>query len=139
MANLHGLENPEKSIQNVVDLWECETFFQKPIGTFSHGMKKRVGLSVATIHNPPFIILDEPYSGLDLSQNQNLSNFIASRKQRQQTILLSTHIVPYAAELCDRAFYIEQGSVAEIIEWKNWDKPTRIQKITSMVENKGRK
>ena len=121
VSKLHQLADSEDKIQKTLERWECTGFQNQPIHGFSHGMKKRVGLCIATLHQPSFLILDEPYSGLDLSQNQNLSTFISERSKRSQTILLSTHIIPYAAELCDRAIFIDNGKISEISEWKNWD------------------
>ncbi len=135
VSKLHQLGNSEDKIRSILEQWECTSFQNQPIHGFSHGMKKRVGLCVATLHQPNFLILDEPYSGLDLSQNQNLSKFISNRTKRNQTILLSTHIIPYAAELCDRAIFVDNGNIQEISKWKSWDFQTRMTRIKEMVEN----
>ena len=60
--------------------------------------------------------------------------WVANRKQRGQTILLSTHIIPYAAELCERAIFINNGNIQEISEWMSWSYDEKMKQVKRMVE-----
>lgn len=81
----------------------------RPIGTYSKGMKQRVGLALAMIHDPATLILDEPMSGLDPIGRNLLKNIILDLKARGKTIFFSTHILNDVETLCDRIGMIHQG------------------------------
>jgi ABC-2 type transport system ATP-binding protein len=81
----------------------------RPIGTYSKGMKQRIGLALAMIHDPTTLILDEPMSGLDPIGRNLLKNIILDLKARGKTIFFSTHILNDVETLCDRIGMIHQG------------------------------
>src|SRR6185437_9855447 len=85
-------------------------FRNRVIGHLSKGMRQRVGLADALLHNPAVLILDEPTVGLDPGQvieSRNLLKELAG----QHTILLSTHILREVEATCDRAIFIRQGRI----------------------------
>ncbi len=92
----------------------------KPIHTLSKGMKQRLCLGRAVIHNPSVLVLDEPAAGLDPRARIELREMIRRLAAEGKTILVSSHILTEMAELCDRVGIIEQGrllatgTVAEI-------------------------
>jgi ABC-2 type transport system ATP-binding protein len=75
----------------------------------SKGMLQRVQFVAAVIHRPDLLILDEPFSGLDPVSVRLLRDTIAAEQARGATILLSTHIMAYAEEMCEHVFMIHQG------------------------------
>jgi len=81
----------------------------RPIGTYSKGMKQRIGLALALIHDPATLILDEPMSGLDPIGRNLLKNIILDLKAKGKTIFFSTHILNDVEVLCDRIGLIHQG------------------------------
>ena len=81
----------------------------RPINTYSKGMKQRLGLALAMIHDPDIYILDEPMSGLDLHRRNLLKRIIIDLKERGKTIFFSTHILNDVEVLCDRIGVIHQG------------------------------
>jgi len=81
----------------------------RPIGTYSKGMKQRIGLALAMIHEPATLILDEPMSGLDPIGRNLLKNIILDLKSRGKTIFFSTHILNDVETLCDRIGMIHLG------------------------------
>jgi ABC-2 type transport system ATP-binding protein len=81
----------------------------RPIGTYSKGMKQRLGLALAMIHDPATLILDEPMSGLDPVGRNLLKHIILDLKARGKTIFFSTHILNDVETLCDRIGMIHQG------------------------------
>ena len=95
----------------------------------SHGMQKRIGLGLATIHEPKVLILDEPFSGLDLFHIKALNDTIASRAAAGLITILSTHIAPYTAALCQEVYVVDRGTVAPLIPWSDAAPPARVEII----------
>lgn len=124
-ASLHGIANKKSAIDEQIALWQIEPYLNRPIASCSHGMKKRAGLAIALLHDPGLLILDEPFAGLDILHISSLKKVIKSRHENGRTSIVSTHILPYASELCNRAFTIKSGLIAEIQSWK--DTPRDLQ------------
>jgi len=82
---------------------------KKQVRTYSKGMKQRMGLGLAMIHDPQLYILDEPMSGLDPIGRNLLKNIILDLKKRGKTIFFSTHILNDVETLCDRIGIINNG------------------------------
>ncbi len=80
------------------------------IGSLSKGMRQRVGLAQALLHQPEVLILDEPTIGLDPAQVVEVRNLI-DQIGRERTVLLSTHILSEAQQICDRVLIINRGSI----------------------------
>lgn len=130
-ACLHGIENRTDVIKKNLDYWDCNEYSTRSLATCSHGMQKRVGLAITSLYDPEFLILDEPFSGLDLSQTYTLENYIERRKKEQKTTLLSTHIAPYAAKLCDEAYLLSNGELKKIEVWATSSYEERLTLIKS--------
>ena len=71
-ACLHSLENMKENIKKNLDYWDCKEYSNRSLATCSHGMQKRVSLAITSLYDPEFLILDEPFSGLDLSHIYSL-------------------------------------------------------------------
>ncbi|HYG78580.1 MAG TPA: ABC transporter ATP-binding protein [Planctomycetota bacterium] len=85
-----------------------------PMREFSKGMRQRLGLAQAIMHQPPVVILDEPMSGLDPLGRRDVRNIILSLRDAGQTVFFSSHILSDVEEICDRVCVLNQGSkVAE--------------------------
>jgi len=82
---------------------------KKQVKTYSKGMKQRIGLGLAMIHNPQIYIFDEPMSGLDPIGRNLLKNIILDLKDKGKTIFFSTHILNDVETLCDRIGIINKG------------------------------
>ncbi len=83
----------------------------KRVSDFSKGMKSRLNFVKALIHDPQILFLDEPTSGLDPSNARLMKDIILKQKAKGKTILLTTHNMYDAAELCDRVAFIVDGSL----------------------------
>ena len=97
------------SLDGLLERLEILKVKNRPIGTYSKGMKQRIGLALALIHDPATLILDEPMSGLDPIGRNLLKSIILELKARGKTVLFSTHILNDVETLCDRIGLIHQG------------------------------
>ncbi|MDD3362280.1 MAG: ABC transporter ATP-binding protein [Hespellia sp.] len=88
----------------------------KKVSDFSKGMKSRLNFAKALIHKPEILFLDEPTSGLDPSNAREMKDMILEQKALGTTIILTTHNMEDAAELCDRVAFIVDGEIRAIDE-----------------------
>jgi ABC-2 type transport system ATP-binding protein len=101
-AQLYGVAEPEKQVDkylNMLGLWSRRS---DETGTYSKGMKQRLAIARALLHEPPIIFLDEPTSGLDPEAAHMVRQFILELKDQQRTVVLCTHNLDEADRLCDR-------------------------------------
>ncbi len=103
-------EVPSSEIEEVIDVTGLKNEANKNISQLSKGYKQRVGLAAAIIHNPEYLILDEPTTGLDPNQIVEIRSLIKSFG-KQKTILLSTHILQEVEAMCDRVIIINKGNL----------------------------
>jgi sodium transport system ATP-binding protein len=79
--------------------------------TFSKGMKQKVNVARALVHNPPVIFLDEPTSGLDVLSARAVREFVDGARREGRCVILSTHVMDEADKLCDRVAIVAAGRV----------------------------
>ena len=130
---LHGKEalyaNIEKTLK-LVELWEARN--RKPRG-FSFGMKQRTALAIALVAEPDFLILDEPFVGLDPIGVQKLIAILKEwSSERQISMLISSHQLGELEALCSRYLYIEAGELAE--EFAGTESPSVLIHLQAAVE-----
>ncbi|MDH3644453.1 MAG: ABC transporter ATP-binding protein [Gammaproteobacteria bacterium] len=108
-AELRGAA-PKAAVQRAIAATELEEKALEPISTLSRGFKQRVGVAQAILHEPKFLILDEPTNGLDPSQTQHMRELI-QRLAQDATVILSTHIMQEVDAICDRALILLGGEL----------------------------
>jgi ABC-2 type transport system ATP-binding protein len=110
MADLRHIPNSEDRAYETLEQVNLKDRANSYIGNFSKGMRQRVGLAQALIHRPEVLILDEPTIGLDPAQVVEIRNVI-KEIGKDRTVLLSTHILTEAQNLCDRVLIINKGKI----------------------------
>ena len=112
-ARAYGLVGRERDrrLKFVMDFTGTRGMKEKPIRGLSKGMKQRVCLGRAMIHDPSVMILDEPAAGLDPRARIQLRQMIRELADQGKTILISSHILTELAEICDQVGIIEQGKL----------------------------
>jgi len=110
MAELRQLPDRTDRVDDVMELIHIDARADSYIGNLSKGLKQRVGLAQALLHKPEVLILDEPMEGLDPQQQIEVKKIIRD-VGREQTIMLSTHILAHAQELCNRVIIINNGQI----------------------------
>ena len=91
-----------------------DEFANKRAGQFSRGMKQKVSIASALMHDPPILIFDEPTNGLDVMAARQVRQFIKECRRPDKCIIFSTHIMREVEELCDRIAIIDKGKVTAI-------------------------
>ncbi|MGB4414376.1 MAG: ATP-binding cassette domain-containing protein [Paludibacter sp.] len=111
VAETHGIDKgKEKLVDELIDKVGLRPEFQKKIGQLSKGYRQRVGLAQALIPNPKVLILDEPTTGLDPNQLEEIRSLIREQG-KDRTVLLSTHIMQEIKAICNRVLIINQGEI----------------------------
>ncbi len=110
VGRLRGVPNIRKRINEVLEVVGMQDRARTLIRNLSKGMQQRVGLAQAIIHDPAVLILDEPTIGLDPHQVQDLRALVRALRETR-TVLLSTHILSEAEQICDRVIIIDRGQI----------------------------
>ena len=112
-GRLFGIERDElrRRMEDIFDRFQMNEFRDMLGGKMSTGMKQKVSIARAIVHDPPVIILDEATSGLDVLVARTMINAVSDLRDRGKTIIYSTHIMREAERLCDRVAIIHHGRV----------------------------
>lgn len=115
-ARAYGLVGRERvqRVRRVLEFTGASGMAEKPIRGLSKGMKQRLCLGRALIHDPPVMILDEPAAGLDPRARIELRRMIGTLAAEGKSILVSSHILTELAEMCDSVGIIEQGQLLAV-------------------------
>jgi ABC-2 type transport system ATP-binding protein len=111
-GELRGMSRGQvkRRMPDVLEITDLGEVSQDVIGTLSHGYRQRVGVAQAIIHQPKFLILDEPTRGLDPVQIVEMRNLIHDLKQNH-TVLISSHILTEISQTCDRLLVLGKGKL----------------------------
>lgn len=110
VAGFYQLPNKKEQVFKMVELTGLKTEQHKKIGALSKGYRQRVGLAQALIHDPAVLILDEPTTGLDPNQLDEIRQLISSIS-KNKTVMLSTHIMQEVEAVCTRVLIINKGKL----------------------------
>ena len=107
----------KERVLEVIDLLGLSNAIHKKFSTYSLGMKQRLGIAQALLHNPSILILDEPTNGLDPAGVREIRDYLKRIAEVEQTaILLSSHLLSEIELICDRSIIIQNGQFVESIE-----------------------
>ena len=110
IAKIHKIKEHKKAVNEAIAKVKLEKESHKKIGQLSKGYQQRVGIAQAIIHDPSVLILDEPTTGLDPNQLEEIRSLIIDLG-KTKTILLSTHIMQEVESICDRILVINNGKL----------------------------
>lgn len=113
IADIFDVKEPVRSerIKKYGDLFGLTSDFAQPIASYSHGMKQKLAVISALIHEPKLIIMDEPFVGLDPSAAHNLKGIMREICDNGGAIFFSTHVLEVAEKLCDKVAIIKDGKL----------------------------
>lgn len=106
-----GAAEREASIREYADLFEITDALGDLIGSYSHGMKQKVAIISALIHNPRLLVLDEPFVGLDPKATFLLKEIMRSMCRQGAAVFFSTHVLDVAEKLCNKVAIIKHGRI----------------------------
>ena len=111
VADIFGISSTERKekINHYADLFELTNDLSKPINEYSHGMKQKLAIISAWIHDPKLILMDEPFVGLDPKAAFILKGMMRELCDKGGAIFFSTHVLEVAEKLCDKVAIIKNG------------------------------
>jgi ABC-2 type transport system ATP-binding protein len=126
-AGLYGVPKGQRRSMELLRAVHLEDKAEAYSRTLSGGMKRRLLVAKAMVHSPPVLVLDEPTAGVDIELRQQLWSYVRELNAKGVTIVLTTHYLEEAEELCDRIAIINHGQLIA-------DKPTR--ELVGMAQEK---
>lgn len=108
-AGLYGVPKAQRHSMELLRAVHLEDKAKAYARTLSGGMKRRLMVAKAMVHSPPVLVLDEPTAGVDIELRQQLWNYVRELNERGVTVVLTTHYLEEAEELCDRIAIINHG------------------------------
>lgn len=113
VADIYGVTKAERTerIQKHAQAFEIMGALSQPIATYSHGMKQKLALIAAFLHDPKLILMDEPFVGLDPKAAHILKGMMREVCDRGGAIFFSTHVLDVAEKLCDKVAIIKNGKL----------------------------
>lgn len=124
LCGLRGAQLKQR-ITELLELVGLTRARKRRLGTYSKGMLQRIGLAQALIHDPRLVVLDEPTAGVDPAGSREIRDLILDLKRRGITVLLSSHLLAQAQEICDRVgiladgVLVREGDLQELIAIEN--------------------
>ena len=131
-AGMYGIRKKDRITDTILKLVSLEKQAESYTRALSGGMKRRLLVAKALVHKPPIIILDEPTAGVDVELRSNLWNNIKQLNKQGVTIILTTHYLNEAEEMCDRIGILNNGNLVALDTTENLLKKikTKIVKFT---------
>lgn len=113
IADLYNVskEDRDERLNRFIELFEFQTAIDNPIKTYSHGMKQKVTIMSALIHNPKVWILDEPLTGLDPNSIFQVKECMKRHAEQGNIVFFSSHIIDVVERICDRIAIIRKGQI----------------------------
>jgi len=133
-GSMHDMPKDEREEQaeNLLKLLGIYDRRNEKVGNFSKGLRKRVTIAMALIHDPPLLFLDEPTAGLDVQSARMIREFLRKLNERGTTIFLTTHYIEEADLLCDRVGIIKSGKLIALDSPENLKAANREEKIVEV-------
>ncbi len=129
VGGLYKIKNIKGRVEEMIELTGLQVEQKKKIGALSKGYRQRVGLAQAIIHDPKVLIMDEPTTGLDPNQLEEIRSLII-RLGKEKTVMLSTHIMQEVEAVCDKVIIINKGEIVANESTATLQKATQKQLYT---------
>ena len=113
IADVFGISEADRAerIARYADAFELTDDLAQPVSAYSHGMKQKLAIISALIHNPKLIVMDEPFVGLDPKASHLLKGIMREHCDNGGAIFFSTHVLEVAEKLCDKVAIIKSGKL----------------------------
>ena len=134
-AGLYGIAKKDRITNLILKLVALEDKANAYSRNLSGGMKRRLLIAKAMVHQPPILVLDEPTAGVDVELRNNLWENVKELNKEGVTIILTTHYLIEAQQMCDRIAIIDKGNLVALDTTENLLKRIKIKKINLKVKN----
>ena len=133
-AGLYGITKKDRITDTILKLVSLEKQANSYARSLSGGMKRRLLIAKAMVHRPPILVLDEPTAGVDVQLRQNLWNNIKALNRQGVTIILTTHLMYEAEEMCNKIAIINKGNLIALDTTENLLDRIKTKKIIFKVK-----
>lgn len=118
IANLYRVrpEDAEERTERLLEIFKLRAAYHHPIKSYSHGMKQKISVIAALVHNPKLWVLDEPLTGLDPQSSYQLKKVMRQHAAEGNTVFFSSHILDVVENLCDRCCIIKGGRLQGVYD-----------------------
>ena len=116
------MEERKKVIDDLVPKFNLVDAIDKPIKTYSHGMKQKITIISALVHKPKVWVLDEPLTGLDPQSGHEVKQYMREHANNGNTVFFSSHIIEVVEKICDRVAIIYKGELKGVYDMKELEK-----------------
>ncbi|MBR0423854.1 MAG: ATP-binding cassette domain-containing protein [Clostridia bacterium] len=136
-AKLNGMSNKESGerIKYLINKFSFAGYADKRVNTFSKGMKQKVAISRAIVHNPSVMLLDEPDSGLDFKASKTIFDFMEECKKEGKTIIFSSHSMENIKNYSDRTIVLHKGEIIKVFKISQYREKYSEKEINNMLFN----
>ena len=134
-AGMYGVAKKDRITDKILELTSLTDKADSYMRSLSGGMRRRLLLAKAMVHQPPILILDEPTAGVDVDLRQKLLENVKELNKQGVTIILTTHYLQEAEELCDRIAIINHGRIVALDKTENLLSEIHLKKIKFKVKN----
>ncbi|MDA8537788.1 ABC transporter ATP-binding protein [Candidatus Pelagibacter bacterium] len=135
-AGLYGIKEKDRITSTILKLVSLEDQANSYARSLSGGMKRRLLMAKALVHQPPIIFLDEPTAGVDVELRQNLWKNVKMLNDEGVTIILTTHYLEEAEKMCDRIAILNKGNMVALDSTKNLLDKIQTKKVTIKTNKK---
>ena len=135
-AGLYGIKEKDRITDTILELVSLEKQANSYARSLSGGMKRRLLMAKALVHQPPIVFLDEPTAGVDVQLRQNLWKNVRLLNDLGVTIILTTHYLEEAEEMCDRIAILNKGNIVTLDSTKNLLDKIQTKKVTFKTDKK---
>ena len=135
-AGLYGVKKKERITDNILKIFSLDKQANSYARSLSGGMKRRLLIAKALVHQPPIIFLDEPTAGVDVELRKNLWENVKSLNKQGVTIILTTHYLVEAEEMCNRIGILNKGNLVALDSTKNLLNNILTKKVTFRINKK---
>jgi len=135
-AGLYGIKKKDRITNQILKLVSLEKQADSYARSLSGGMKRRLLMAKALVHQPPIIFLDEPTAGVDVELRKNLWKNVRLLNSQGVTIILTTHYLEEAEEMCDRIAILNKGNIVALDSTKNLLKRIQTKIVTIKMDKK---
>jgi len=133
-AGLYGIPKKDRITDTILKLVSLEKQANSYARSLSGGMKRRLLIAKAMVHRPPILVLDEPTAGVDVKLRQNLWNNVKVLNKQGVTIILTTHLMYEAQEMCNRIAILNKGNLVTLDTTENLLNSIKTKKIIFKVK-----